>query len=236
MACAKTLIMFVVGLSFALPLEGYLLLKNGEGPSCATSDRQYCIYPGGEFFDTEEKLRRMQLETCEVTSTSENLLMVQRFATKFASTGSKGSCMLWCTGGTTKWEEKCSWEKCKGCSDCTDVCPQWCDEDTLSWAPCEACTASPTASPTTFPPTPAPPTKTCSTFSGDVNGHHFDVGGKFSNVTAADCKDRCERTAECTCYAFDPSRSNTCWLKASPCGSRETWEESGDMTSGVCQE
>lgn len=220
MAFAKTLIMFAVAFAFVLLSEGSLLLKD---------------------IDDEETPLWMPFESCEVPSYPENLLMFQRFVTKSDSTGSKESCESWCQYVAERWEAKCMWKPCKGCSDCSDVCPLWCTDATLSWAACEPCTATPTASPTTSSPTPSPtpsPTaeKTCSTESGDVSGDRLPVGGKILDSSAAECKSTCEETADCACYAFDPSRSNTCWLKSSPCGEQYTWEESDDMTYGTCSE
>lgn len=167
-----------------------------------------------------------------------NLLLVQRFVTESNSTGSKDTCMSWCKWQASDWSAKCMWGSCKACSDCADACPLWCTcADRAVCSACEPCTASPTSSPTATPTASPTAAKTCSTIDHftDLSGHPLSVGGKIRNSTAAECKSKCEETAECTCYAFDPSRSNTCWLKASPCGEEETWEESDDMTAGICQ-
>jgi hypothetical protein len=58
---------------------------------------------------------------------------------------------------------------------------------------------------------------------------------KFMNDDAVKCRTRCEFTGGCNCYAFDPSRDNTCWLKTGACEKFYDWEETDDMFSGTCQ-
>ncbi len=73
--------------------------------------------------------------------------------------------------------------------------------------------------------------KYCTTQAGDVQGDDIE---ETSGQTAASCAERCASNAACGCYAFDPSRDSTCWLKQSPCGGSSDWHEAGDMTSGIC--
>jgi len=58
----------------------------------------------------------------------------------------------------------------------------------------------------------------------------------FEVSDAVECRSRCEKTGGCDCYAFDPSRNNTCWLKSGACDQFNEWGETIDMTSGVCHE
>jgi hypothetical protein len=58
----------------------------------------------------------------------------------------------------------------------------------------------------------------------------------FSPSDAETCRTRCEETPDCSCYAFDESRNSTCWLKTGACDHFYSWDETDDMTSGVCHE
>jgi len=63
------------------------------------------------------------------------------------------------------------------------------------------------------------------------------TGGAYTNSTASSCRTRCRSTQGCKCYAFDPSRDSTCWLKRGPCdGGYYAWSETGDMVSGTCRQ
>jgi len=73
----------------------------------------------------------------------------------------------------------------------------------------------------------------CALQNGDVKGS--DVKEE-KDTTVEKCQELCESNEDCHCFAFDPSRSNTCWLKGEGCHTGKGWSESGDMTSGVgCQ-
>jgi len=75
----------------------------------------------------------------------------------------------------------------------------------------------------------------CALHNGDASGGS-DLGEGTTDTTAEKCQESCEGNEECYCFAFDPSRSNTCWLKSEGCSPGKGWSESGDMTSGTgCQ-
>jgi len=62
------------------------------------------------------------------------------------------------------------------------------------------------------------------------------TGGVFTNATASSCRSRCEGLRACKCYAFDPRRNSTCWLKEDRCdGGYDASPEAGDMVSGACR-
>lgn len=128
----------------------------------------------------------------------------------------------------TKWCT--SWNVADGC----EVCGETGDEDVEGtggscWGICGAYDED-SASCVTEETAPK-----CLIQKGDVKGDDIS-DGELKDTDAEACQKSCESNADCHCFAFDPSRDNTCWLKGEGCGAGSSWSESGDMTSGTgCQ-
>merc|ERR1712037_4103 len=68
---------------------------------------------------TDPSTRTMSSTTDTVTSTTgTSRSRTEVTSTTTTTTRASGQCRSWCEGNTRPWQQKCSWTKCAGCSDC----------------------------------------------------------------------------------------------------------------------